>query len=166
MNPTRRRDVPSFNVQLVGLGRRRFATSRGSKSGRTHQHSRSYLGPAIKRWTSEKYQCSGAPHGRLLLIGWPGAIPAAGSLRDSVCADASNTRPRLSLVEPHLTRLGTVLLSERRIAPVAVGLIRISHRDDCLTRRSGTRTTAALALKRPRSLKSRRRTGVRLRCRR
>src|ERR1700733_15625562 len=37
-------------VQLVGLGRRRFATSRDSKSDRTGQHSRSYSGPAIKRW--------------------------------------------------------------------------------------------------------------------
>ena len=51
ITPTLRRDVPSFNVRLEGLGRRRFATSRDSKSDRTCQHSRSYLGPAIKRWT-------------------------------------------------------------------------------------------------------------------
>ena len=43
--------MPSFNVPLEGLGRRRLATSRDFKSGRTHQHSRSYFGPAIKRWT-------------------------------------------------------------------------------------------------------------------
>ena len=40
----------AFNVRLVGLGRRRLATSRDSKSDRTCQHSRSYLGPAVKRW--------------------------------------------------------------------------------------------------------------------
>ena len=51
ITPTRRRDVPSVNVPLVGLGRRRIATSRDSKSDRTCQHSRSYSGPAIKRWT-------------------------------------------------------------------------------------------------------------------
>ena len=51
ITPTRRRDVPSFNVRLEGLGRRRLATSRDSKSDRTCQHSRSYFGPAIKRWT-------------------------------------------------------------------------------------------------------------------
>jgi hypothetical protein len=49
ITPTLRRDVPSFNVPLVGLGRRRLATSRDSKPGRTCQHSRSYLGPAINR---------------------------------------------------------------------------------------------------------------------
>ena len=43
--------MPSFNVPLEGLGRRRLATSRGSKSDRTRQHSRSYSGPAVKRWT-------------------------------------------------------------------------------------------------------------------
>ena len=37
-------------MQLEKLGRRRLATSRDSKSDRTRQHSRSYLGPAIKRW--------------------------------------------------------------------------------------------------------------------
>ena len=41
----------AVNVPLEGLGRRRLATSRDSKSDRTRQHSRSYLGPAIKRWT-------------------------------------------------------------------------------------------------------------------
>ena len=56
ITPTWRRDVPSFNVPPEGLGRRRLATSRGSKSDRTCQHSRSYSGPAIKRWTLEKYQ--------------------------------------------------------------------------------------------------------------
>ena len=51
ITPTLRRDVPSFNVRLEGLGRRRLATSRDFKSGRTCQHSRSYLGPEVKRWT-------------------------------------------------------------------------------------------------------------------
>jgi len=41
----------AINVPLEGLGRRRLATSRDSESDRTCQHSRSYLGPAIKRWT-------------------------------------------------------------------------------------------------------------------
>jgi len=40
----------AVNVRLEGLGRRRLATSRDSKSDRTCQHSRSYLGPAVKRW--------------------------------------------------------------------------------------------------------------------
>jgi len=48
-----------YNVPLEGLGRRRLATSRGSKSGRTHQHSRSYLGPAIKRWTPREVSMNG-----------------------------------------------------------------------------------------------------------
>ena len=54
ITPTRRRDVPSFNVPLEGLGRRRLATSRDSKSDRTCQHSRSYFGPAIKRWIPQR----------------------------------------------------------------------------------------------------------------
>ena len=41
----------AFNVRLEGLGRRHPNVSRDSKSGRTRQHSRNYLGPAIKRWT-------------------------------------------------------------------------------------------------------------------
>ncbi len=44
----------AVNVPLVGLGRRRLATSRDSKSGRTYQHSRSYSGPAIKRWIPQR----------------------------------------------------------------------------------------------------------------
>ena len=51
ITPTLRRDVPSFNVQMEGLGRRRLATSGHSKSDRTRQHSRSYSGPVIKRCT-------------------------------------------------------------------------------------------------------------------
>ena len=42
------------------LGRRRLATSRNSKSDRTCQHSRSYLGPAIKRWTLREVSMYGA----------------------------------------------------------------------------------------------------------
>ena len=41
----------AVKVPLGGLGRRRFATSRDSKSDRTCQHSRNYSGPTIKRWT-------------------------------------------------------------------------------------------------------------------
>ena len=44
----------AVKVPLEGLGRRRFATSRDSKSDRTGQHSRSYLEPAIKRWTPQR----------------------------------------------------------------------------------------------------------------
>ena len=71
VTPTRRRDVPYFNVRLESPGRLRLATSRDSKSDRTHQHSRSYLGPAIKRWIPQRSinvrgQVRPPPRGRLL----------------------------------------------------------------------------------------------------
>ena len=53
----------AFNVRLEGLGRRRLATSRDSKSGRTNQHSRSYFGPAIKRWTLREVSMYGGTVG-------------------------------------------------------------------------------------------------------
>ena len=68
---------------------------------------------------------------RLLRIGWPRAIPSARSFRDSVCVYAPDTRPGLDLVEPQRSGPGAVLLGERRVAPVAIGLFRFSHRDDC-----------------------------------
>src|ERR1700683_538493 len=49
----------AVNVPLEGLGRRRLATSRDSKSGRTNQHSRSYFGPAIKRWIPREVSMNG-----------------------------------------------------------------------------------------------------------
>ena len=58
-----------FNVRLEGLGRRRFATSRDSKSDRTCQHSRSYSGPAIKRWTLREVSMYGGRPGVSLRVG-------------------------------------------------------------------------------------------------
>ncbi len=60
-----------FNVRLEGFGRRRVPTSWDSESDRTCQHSRSYLGPAIKRWIPQRSinvlgQVRPPPRGRLL----------------------------------------------------------------------------------------------------
>ena len=48
-----------FNVRLEGFGRRHPKVSRGSKSDRTRQHSRSYWGPAAKRWTLREVSMNG-----------------------------------------------------------------------------------------------------------
>ncbi len=50
-SPTSETGRAVFVVRLEEFGRRRPKTPHDSKSGRIFQYSRSYLGPAVKRWT-------------------------------------------------------------------------------------------------------------------
>ena len=86
-HPTSETGRAVFNVRLEGLGRRRIATSRDSKSDRTRQHSRSYSGPAIKRWTL-----------REVSMNW-GSMAAAGGVR------LRTQRERLRRLKPVQTRI-------------------------------------------------------------